>query len=309
MAALIGAAGPPLLARPQWLDNNPAVGVVLWLAALWTAVTALVTGVAVLAFGTPFLGDAAADLLRACALAVHERMGSHLAASLAAFTILMLGGLGLLVHSLRYWLLRRWFLARHRAALDLVSRFDARRGVWIVDHPDPTAYSVPGRPGRVVLSTGTLEILEPAEVAAVISHERAHLRGRHHLLTALTRNCAAAFRFLPVARRAPTTVGYLLERVADEVACRNHEPLSLAKALRVMSLGGAAQSRLLGASEAAIERRLWRLHHRPSSRSTSRTAVYLASGALALAPLILLIGVGMNLAGADHCVLPPPTTA
>ncbi|MGI5158769.1 M48 family metalloprotease [Microbispora sp. CA-102843] len=41
---------------------------------------------------------------------------------------------------------------------------------------------VPGRRARIVLSRGTLDLLERQELLAVLGHERAHARGRHDLI-------------------------------------------------------------------------------------------------------------------------------
>ncbi|MFD7427144.1 M56 family metallopeptidase [Streptomyces sp. NPDC059818] len=82
----------------------------------------------------------------------------------------------------------------------------------------PDAYALPGRPGspgRIVVTTGMLHALEPAERDALLAHERAHLTGRHHLYLAvaeLSARCHPALRAL----RAP--MGYALERCADEAA-------------------------------------------------------------------------------------------
>ena len=64
----------------------------------------------------------------------------------------------------------------------------------------PTACLGCGRP--IVISAGTLDLLDADELAAVLAHERAHLRERHDLVllpfTALLR----AFRWAGVARQA-----------------------------------------------------------------------------------------------------------
>lgn len=84
----------------------------------------------------------------------------------------------------------------------------------------PDAYALPGRPGspgRIVVTTGMLHALEPAERDALLAHERAHLTGRHHLYLVaaeLSARCHPALRAL----RAP--MGYALERCADEAAAQ-----------------------------------------------------------------------------------------
>ncbi|WP_395364537.1 M56 family metallopeptidase [Streptomyces sp. YH02] len=77
----------------------------------------------------------------------------------------------------------------------------------------------PGReargPGRVVVSTGMLAGLAPAERRALFAHERAHLAGRHHRYL-LTVHLAA--RANPFLRPLRTAVSYTAERWADEEA-------------------------------------------------------------------------------------------
>lgn len=307
-AVAVGWLGPRVLAQGTWVDANPAVGLVLWLAVLWSAITAFIAGLFALTLDIPYLRDVAADLMRACAATFHQHYENHPAAATVALIVLVLGGLGLLVHVLRAWQQRRSFLRRHRRALDIVARPDPRwGGVWLLEHPTPTAYSLPGRPGRVVISSGTLAALRHAEMAAVIAHERAHLRGRHHLVAAVTRTCATACPFLPVARKAPLVVGYLLERLADEVACRQHDPSSLAAALAKMAHGDRPSFVALAASGDAVGRRLQWLGDRPSSARTPALVVgYAASVVIIAAPLVTLIAFSSSVAFADHCLLPPP---
>ncbi|MGI8329739.1 M56 family metallopeptidase [Actinomadura scrupuli] len=87
--------------------------------------------------------------------------------------------------------------------------------VAVVDDPAAEAFALPGRPGRVVVSTGMLSILTAAERRALLAHERAHLTGRHHLFRALTGIVTAANPMLWPLRGA---VAYTTERWADERA-------------------------------------------------------------------------------------------
>jgi Zn-dependent protease with chaperone function len=54
------------------------------------------------------------------------------------------------------------------------------------------AFALPGAPGRIVLTTGMLDILDERQRAAVIAHERAHLAGAHHRLVWFARLAATA---------------------------------------------------------------------------------------------------------------------
>ncbi|MFF3979682.1 M56 family metallopeptidase [Streptomyces sp. NPDC001828] len=85
----------------------------------------------------------------------------------------------------------------------------------VLRDPAPDAYALPGRPGRIVVTTGMLRALGPAEREALFAHERAHLTGRHHLFLAaaeLAAHCHPSLRSL----RAP--LAFALERAADEYA-------------------------------------------------------------------------------------------
>ncbi|WP_329284013.1 M56 family metallopeptidase [Streptomyces sp. NBC_00691] len=104
--------------------------------------------------------------------------------------------------------------------------------VAVLPDRTPYAYAVPGgrvrggargpgrraQPhghGRVVVSTGMLAGLAPAERRALFAHERAHLAARHHRHL-LTVHLAA--RANPFLRPLRTAVSYTAERWADEEA-------------------------------------------------------------------------------------------
>jgi len=85
----------------------------------------------------------------------------------------------------------------------------------VVSGPDPCAYAVPGRLGRVVISRSLLVTMSARERRAVLEHERAHLAYGHHWhLTAVT--VAVALNPLLIPLRA--SARYAVERWADEAA-------------------------------------------------------------------------------------------
>ncbi|MCX3061245.1 M56 family metallopeptidase, partial [Streptomyces beihaiensis] len=85
----------------------------------------------------------------------------------------------------------------------------------VLDDDRPQAFALPGAPGRIVVSRGMLRSLAPAERSALLAHERAHLRGRHHLfLTAW--HLASSVN--PMLRPLATAGAFALERWADEEA-------------------------------------------------------------------------------------------
>ncbi|MGW1979587.1 M56 family metallopeptidase [Streptomyces sp. NPDC001889] len=87
--------------------------------------------------------------------------------------------------------------------------------VAVVRDGAPYAYALPGGPGRVVVTTGMLAELDPAERRALFAHERAHLAARHHRFLLAAQLAARAHPFLRPLR---TAVFYAAERWADEDA-------------------------------------------------------------------------------------------
>jgi Zn-dependent protease with chaperone function len=112
----------------------------------------------------------------------------------------------------------------------------------VISDPEPSAYALPGRPGRIVVTTGMLHALTPQEREALFAHERAHLTGRHHLFLALER-CAATLHPLLGLLREP--LAYALERWADESAARvTGDRRLVARAIGRAALAAGAVHRL-----------------------------------------------------------------
>ncbi|WP_086736116.1 M56 family metallopeptidase [Streptomyces glaucescens] len=105
-------------------------------------------------------------------------------------------------------------------------------GVAVLPDDTPYAYALPGgardRTGRVVVTTGLLSGLRPAERRALFAHERAHLSARHHRFLLVVRLAARANPFLPPLR---TAVSYTAERWADEEAARAVDRRVVARAI------------------------------------------------------------------------------
>lgn len=141
---------------------------------------------------------------------------------------------------------------RHRRLLSLVGRSDPAVGeALVIDHPAAAAYCLPGWPASVVVSTGTIRMLDHDQLYAVLAHERAHASERHHLVllpfTALHR----AFRRSAVLTEVRRAVELLLEMCADDRAARQYPARSLATALlefRSAGHGGAPDGALAAAA-------------------------------------------------------------
>jgi hypothetical protein len=87
--------------------------------------------------------------------------------------------------------------------------------VVVVSDDAADAYTAPGWPGRIVITTGMMHALTAAERHVLLAHERAHASGYHYLFTAAARLASAAN---PLLRPLAAAVGYSVERWADEQA-------------------------------------------------------------------------------------------
>ncbi|MFI7241445.1 M56 family metallopeptidase [Streptomyces qinglanensis] len=180
------------------------LGVVLALCSTVCLGLLVVVGTAQLP-GNP-LPDAWSDPEVRAAVPYDEALGQ---VSIPALALLLAAGTATLV---RHGHTRR----RARQAL----RGLRSSPVAILPDSAPYAFALPGgrrSRARIVVSTGMLEALEPAERRALFAHERAHLTARHSRTLLLAELAAAAHPFLRPLR---TAVAFGVERWADEEAAR-----------------------------------------------------------------------------------------
>jgi len=176
--------------------------------------------------------------------------------------------------------------AAHRQA----RRLPGSEQVVVVPDEAADAYTVPGRPGRIVITSGMLGALSNDERQVLLAHEQAHAAGCHYLFTAAARLAAAAN---PLLRPVAAAVGYSVERWADEQAARaaGNRPLA-ARTIAKAALAAAAtpSSRTpTGATLAAVPGTLSARHAGPVPRRVEallrpppRRGVLLAALAVAL---------------------------
>jgi hypothetical protein len=138
------------------------------------------------------------------------------------------------------------WVAWHRAAALVAAHRQASRlpgtgQVVVVTDEAADAYAVPGRPGRIVITSGMMLALSPAERRVLLAHERAHVTGHHYLFTAVARLAAAAN---PLLRPVSDAVGYCVERWADErAAAATGDRALAARAIARAALAAAATPR------------------------------------------------------------------
>jgi Zn-dependent protease with chaperone function len=87
--------------------------------------------------------------------------------------------------------------------------------VVVTDDDAADAYTLPGLPCRIVITSGMLRALNGPEQRVLLAHERAHAAGLHYLFGTAARLAAAAN---PLLHPVTAAVGYTMERWADEHA-------------------------------------------------------------------------------------------
>ena len=173
--------------------------------ALWTLTSVTVVGsvtvliaAAVLAGGFLLATPVGRWLVDACSLfAAHHQV--PVAVGLAASTVL-----GVVAWRIGTTLAGEWS-----------TRVECDGPLTVLDDAEPIAFARSGRRGGVVVSTGMLEVLEPAERRVLFAHERAHVRARHDVHLLLHRVATAT---LPWLGALGEEVRLATERAADAAA-------------------------------------------------------------------------------------------
>ncbi len=312
MTALAGAAlqatvavgcvpAAAALASASWPRRSPGAAILLWqaLGLGWglAAVGALASlGVA------PRRAGVVGGVLDVAARAETGRLiGAGQPAIPAALRLLCLAA-GIALLAMLCWVLVAAFAAvlsarrRHRSLLALLARCDPKvPGALVVDHPAVAAYCVPGLRSRIVVSAGTLDLLRPLELAAVLAHERAHVRERHDLVLLPFTALGRAFPRSRTSAQACSAVALLIEMLADDRVRRDRPARELAAALVRFGMAGSshAPSGTLAAADPCdgeMTARVARLlEPAPRLPLTGLAVIWCAAFALVTVPVALLV--------------------
>jgi Zn-dependent protease with chaperone function len=290
------------MARVSWPRRSPAAAILLWqalgLAGGLAAVGALLAvGVSGEGPGTGVLGGLATltvGLVHGQPFAPHQSLllaGVRLIALVAGFALFTML-CGVLVMAFADAVAAR---RRQRELLALLAHGDPKvPGALVVDYPAAAAYCLPGIRSQIVVSVGTLDLLAPAELTAVLAHERAHLRARHDLVLIPFTSLRRAFPRSRVIAQAYRTVALLVEMMADDRALRVRGLLARELATALLRFGTAAAcdapAGALAAAEGELTARVRRLLTPPPPLPRAVQAmVVLAAAVLVATPLLLLV--------------------
>ncbi|WP_030755302.1 M56 family metallopeptidase [Streptomyces sp. NRRL F-5135] len=291
-AFLAGAVVPAPLSRARWTHRSPVLSVLAWQGLMVTFVVATMLAVYHLVLTEQHAHAGLVGLLTLCGLAADATVGgavptlSDTPAPVAAAAVVLLPVVRLARCA---WRAHRARL-RHLDLLALVGEPAPEHGATVVDHHVPAVYCLPGRYRRVVVTRGALDVLSEEQLRAVLEHERAHLRGRHHLPRLWTDAFSRAFPGLPLARHAEEQTALLVEMIADDRALRSHARETLATAMYAVAAGRVPRA-ALGAGGAGALIRLGRiLAPQPRPRRLTRLGVLAATATAPLLPLLVACG-------------------
>jgi Zn-dependent protease with chaperone function len=278
-SVLVGWLAPRRLVRLA----DPVVALVAWLVSVVAVITTAAVAMVLLLLPDHGLGVVTAlhhcwhSVQHGTAPAVEEVSGLTGAALLTALLVRVA------VVGRRTARQRAQEGRRHLDVLRIAARREAgpHPTLWL-EHDRPLAFSLAGKPGVVVATDGLHRHLTPEQVQAVLTHERAHLDGRHHLLVTIGDVVAATLPFLPLFKRAATAIREFVEMAADTAAVRAHGADNVRVALLRVAGHGAPGS-ALAMSRDAVETRLARLQQRRGAPNpTRRLLSYGLAGAAAM---------------------------
>jgi beta-lactamase regulating signal transducer with metallopeptidase domain len=280
-ALVLGVVAPIVLRRAAWVTRAPRLAIGMWLAfsVSWLLALAL----AGLAMAAPWLQGSLAPGTVSRSSAAGEPMA-------VAGAVLTVGVVSMAGFAVAREVMRRRAVQRaHAAGLARLGRAAPELGAVIVDHATPAAYCLPRGRSRVVITTGALRLLDDDQLRAVLAHERAHLRERHHLVSAIASGLGRGFGVVPLLDHGRHEIGTLIELAADDAAARRHGGMTLAAALLSFARASAAdgvgvQAATLGAGAHAVVQRIERMLDppRPLCKTVRAAGAATAIGAVAL---------------------------
>jgi len=300
LALMLVGPVPALLARASWTQRAPRASIVLWQCiALAAVLSAFSAGIAI---ASRLLVPGPDGRPTATVTSEIAALGWPLwTLYLIALALTVVIGIRLIVAVVQVAIATRRRRAHHRMLVDLLGRsrdgaaIPALRrtsryrplsgyGLRILDVAQPLAYCVPGVRGRVVLSEGALNTLQDSEIAAILSHEHAHLRARHDLVLEMFTAVHAAFPRFVRSASALDAVRLLIELLADDAAVRTTGPTPLARAL-VACAGSRVPNGAMAAGGPTTVLRVRRLAGKPNSTLVA-VGAYLGAATVLVVPTV-----------------------
>jgi Zn-dependent protease with chaperone function len=287
LAIALAGPIPALLARASWPMRAPRAAIVLWQAVAAAAVLSAFSAGLALA-SRLFLPGPDGRPTSSIAGEIDVLGWPLWLCSVGVLALTLLIGARLIMSVMQVAIGTRRRRAHHRMMVDLLGeRHHALVGTRILQIAEPLAYCLPGMRSRVVLSEGTLRTLEDSELAAIVRHERAHLRARHDLVLEFFIAVHTAFPRFVRSGSALNAVCLLVELLADDAAVRAVGPTPVARAL-VACAAAPTPAGAMAAGGPTTVMRVRRLSGPPNSRALS-LAAYLGAAAVLVVPTVAVV--------------------
>lgn len=309
-AGILGVIGPKIFRGGTWAERSPRLAIMCWqILSASTLASVTLAGLALAAPSAP-LSTNLATILRACLMAIKNGYATPSGvgltlAGLVLAVVVVTRSLSCLVAGLIRSARER---TRHVRVLSLVTKSCEHTGTIILDHSTPAAYCLPGRYRRVVLTSAALSTLDSEQLQAVLSHERAHLSGRHYLVLEVAAALNRAFPRVPLFTQANQEISRLVELAADDVAARSYGRLPVATAMAAMSGGAAPSVALAAGGPGALERVRRLIEPARPLRPVMLLSVLALMIAVIAIPAIVSVTPALNAARMPNCPMSTSAT-
>jgi Zn-dependent protease with chaperone function len=280
----------------------PRLGVAVWLAATGSVVLSWLAAAGFLVVDLASRWDRPGTLLRDCFATLRSgslgRFGILVQIALLVLAVLASVAVAVLAVRLARAMARARTRSRdHGRLVRLVGRPVPGVDAVLLEAPERIVYCVAGRPHTIVVTSATLDTLDEPQLGAVLSHERAHLAGRHHLLVAFTRGLARILPGVALFTAGATEIARLLEMCADDAAARAHGSRTVLGALLTLSGAVPSPAGTLAATGVDVLARAERLATPPDTASRVRARVLLTAVAVLVVAGPALTATGLALCG------------
>ena len=145
--ACAGAFGPRVLRRTSWTDRAPLLGIVIYLAAVWSVIAAAGLAGLTLAVHATALGGGLSHLIGACVLRLRATYATPGGATVAGLGLTLAGAVAARTAVTAAGHLRATArqAMRHARTARLAGVPQPALGAVLLEHPQPAAYCVAGR--------------------------------------------------------------------------------------------------------------------------------------------------------------------
>ncbi|WP_411129181.1 M56 family metallopeptidase [Streptomyces sp. x-19] len=183
-------------------------------------------------------------------------------------------------------------LLRERAPELPIGLPSARGPMLVLEDAYPRAWWLPGRPARLVVTTGALRRLTDHQLNAVLAHEGGHARAHHDWLLHLSTALATGFPRVALFTRFCDQTHRLVELAADDTASRRCGRLTTALALVELNQHRGVLS---GNGHRLLDERVNRLLQPPRRLARPRRGLIAAVAALIpFVPLLITFLPGLT---------------